>query len=66
MPIHHRERVQCFNKKHSPPPDTDDKVLQLLEAIRSGQVSPSQIVAHVEAGDIQASDLNTGDRDESF
>lgn len=51
MQISHRERVQSYQAKHNPP-SPDEKVLQLLECIRSGQVEPDQIAAHVEAGDL--------------
>ena len=62
MQISHRERVQRVEFKHcGRPPSPDEKVLQLLECIRSGQVEPDQYVAHVEAGDLNqgASDGRT-------
>lgn len=53
----HTVYKQEFDRKHGPQPEYDDNVMQLLECIRSGQVEPSQLVAHVADGDVQVSDL---------
>jgi hypothetical protein len=54
MQISHRERVQSYQAKHNLP-SPDEYVLLLLQCIASGQVEADQIVAHVEAGDLNQS-----------
>lgn len=50
--MNHRERLAADKIKHGPPPEYDDNLMLLLQCINSGQVEPSQYVAHVEAGDL--------------
>ena len=49
--MNHRQRLDAHNIKHGPPPEYDDKVMELLACIRSRQVEADQLVAHVAAGD---------------
>lgn len=59
----HTARSQESKRKHFPTPPANEVVLRLLECLRSGQVEPSQLVAHVQAGDVRVSDLTTDIRE---
>ncbi|HQR98113.1 MULTISPECIES: hypothetical protein [unclassified Polaromonas] len=52
MQINHRERIQAVSHKHGEQPPTNDRVLQLLECINSGQAEPEQLVQNFEAGEL--------------
>lgn len=54
----HTAYKQERDRRHGPPPEYDDRVLQLLECIRSGQVEPSQYVEHFQAGDLNQGESN--------
>ena len=49
----HQAYKQERDRRHGPPPEYDEKVLQLLDSLRSGQVEAAQLVQHYEAGEIQ-------------
>jgi hypothetical protein len=49
----HTAKKQASDRKHGPPPDSDDDLMYLLDCIRSGKaVAAAAIVAHVAAGDV--------------
>ena len=59
----HTSRSQESQRKHYPTPPANDEVLRLLESIRSEQVEPPQIVAHVAAGDVREIDVTQGEKE---
>ena len=57
--MRHKAYKQERDRRHGPPPEYDEKVLQLLDSLRSDQVSASQLVQHFEAGEIARAAITT-------